>query len=132
LKGYELCIILQPDTNDAAIDELFGTIGAAIAKYNGAVIKTEKWGKRNLKFQIKKQSKGNFSFIFFNGTADTLKEIDRIVRYNEQILRYTIMKLDKEISAAGESAAAQAAPAEAPAADVQPPAPEAPAEQPTA
>jgi small subunit ribosomal protein S6 len=113
LKGYELCIIFQPDTNDAVMDELFGTLGDAIVKYNGALTKTEKWGKRNLKFAIKKQTKGNFCFLFFNGTAEALKDIDRIVRYNEQILRYTIMKVDKEISlTVADSAAAETEPAE--------------------
>ena len=107
MKGYELCIIFQPDTSDTVMDELFGTLGEAIAKYSGSITKTEKWGKRNLKFAIKKQTKGNFCFMFFNGTADILKDIDRIVRYNEQILRYTIMKLNKDFSlAVADSAAA--------------------------
>ena len=117
MKGYELCIIFQPDTNDAVMDELFGTLGDAIAKYNGSITKTEKWGKRNLKFAIKKQTKGNFCFLFFNGNAEILKDIDRIVRYNEQILRYTIMKLDKDASltvADSAAAAAETVPAATP------------------
>jgi len=122
LKGYELCIIFQPDTSDAVMDELSGALGDAIAKYNGSITKTEKWGKRNLKFAIKKQTKGNFCFIFFNGAAEALKDIDRIARYNEQILRYTIMKLDKNIDLAvadSASAAAEIAPAEMPAEAIQ-------------
>ena len=98
MKGYELCIIFQPDASDAVMDELFSVLGSAVIKYNGSVLKTEKWGKRNLKYAIKKHAKGNFCFIFFSGTAETLKEIDRIVRYNEQILRYTIIKLDKNLT----------------------------------
>ena len=98
MKGYELCIIFQPDASDAVMDELFSVLGSAVTKYNGSVLKTEKWGKRNLKYAIKKHAKGNFCFIFFSGTSETLKEIDRIVRYNEQILRYTIIKLDKNLT----------------------------------
>jgi small subunit ribosomal protein S6 len=101
LKGYELCIIFQPDASDAVMDELSSVLGAAVTKYNGSVLKTEKWGKRNLKFAIKKHTKGNFSFLFFTGTAETLKDIDRIVRYNEQILRYTVIKLDKNFTSIG-------------------------------
>lgn len=113
MKGYELCIIFQPDTSDAVMDELFGTLGDAIAKYNGLVVKTEKWGKRNLKFPIRKQTKGNFCFIFFNGTTEALKDIDRIARYNEQILRYSVMRNDKDlIRAAAENETAEAAAAE--------------------
>lgn len=113
MKGYELCIIFQPDTSDAVMDELFGTLGDAIVKYNGSIVKTEKWGKRNLKFPIRKQTKGNFCFIFFYGTAEALKDIDRIARYNEQILRYNVMRNEKDlIRAAAESEAEEAASAE--------------------
>lgn len=129
MKGYELCIIFQPDTSDAAMDELFGTLGDAIAKYNGSILKTEKWGKRNLKFAIKKQTKGNFCFLFFNATADVLKDIDRIARYNEQILRYTVMKLNKNFSLTeADTAAAVTAPAEAEAAPAEAVKEDAPAE----
>jgi len=97
LKGYELCIIFQPDASDAVMDELLSALGVAVAKYSGSMLKTEKWGKRNLKYAIKKHTKGNFCFMFFTGTAETLKEIDRVVRYNEQIMRYTVIKLAKNL-----------------------------------
>jgi small subunit ribosomal protein S6 len=124
LKGYELCIIFQPDASDAVMDELLSALGASVAKYNGSVVKTEKWGKRNLKYAIKKHTKGNFCFIFFTGTAETLKDIDRVVRYNEQIMRYTVIKLDKNfipvvIENATPAAAAAGNP-EAPAEAVEP------------
>jgi small subunit ribosomal protein S6 len=98
LKGYELCLIFQPDASDAVMDESLSVLGGAVAKYSGSVLKTEKWGKRNLKYAIKKHSKGNFCFMFFTGTAETLKEIDRNARYNEQIMRYTVIKLDKNLN----------------------------------
>ena len=124
MKGYELCIIFQPDASDAVMDELLSALGGSVAKYNGSVLKTEKWGKRNLKYAIKKHTKGNFCFIFFTGTAETLKDIDRVVRYNEQIMRYTVIKLDKNfipvVVESATSAAAAAGDPEAPAEAVEP------------
>ena len=100
MKGYELCIIFQPEASDSVMDELFSALGAVVVKYNGSMLKTEKWGKRNLKYAIKKHTKGNFCFLFFTGTAETLKDIDRTVRYNEQIIRYTVLKLEKNFTPA--------------------------------
>ncbi|MCX5901812.1 MAG: 30S ribosomal protein S6 [Proteobacteria bacterium] len=124
MKGYELCIIFQPDASDAVMDELLSALGGSVAKYNGSVLKTEKWGKRNLKYAIKKHTKGNFCFVFFTGTAETLKDIDRVVRYNEQIMRYTVIKLDKNfipvVVESATSAAAAAGDPEAPAEAVEP------------
>ena len=111
MKGYELCIIFQPESSDSVMDELFSALGAVVAKHNGSMLKTEKWGKRNLKYAIKKHTKGNFCFLFFTGTAETLKDIDRTVRYNEQVIRYTVLKLEKNFSPSGsegELAAAEA------------------------
>jgi small subunit ribosomal protein S6 len=100
------------------MDELFSALEAVVTKHNGSLLKTEKWGKRNLKYAIKKHTKGNFCFLFFTGTAETLKDIDRTVRYNEQVIRYTVLKLEKNFSTAvseGELAAAEVPiPAEAP------------------
>ncbi len=79
------------------MDELFSALGVVVAKYNGSVLKTEKWGKRNLKYAIKKHTKGNFCFLFFTGTAETLKDIDRAARYNEQIIRYTVHEARKKL-----------------------------------
>lgn len=124
MKGYELCIIFQPDASDAVMDELLSALGGSVAKYNGSVLKTEKWGKRNLKYAIKKHTKGNFCFVFFTGTAETLKDIDRVVRYNEQIMRYTVIKLDKNfipvVVENATSASAAAGDPEAPAEAVEP------------
>ncbi len=69
-----------------------------ITRNKGTALKTEKWGKKSLKFTIKKQTKGIYCFVYFTGTNTILREIDRSVRYNESILRYATLALDKRFS----------------------------------
>jgi small subunit ribosomal protein S6 len=98
LRGYELCLIIHPDASDYDIETMLNGITDIITRNKGTALKTEKWGKKSLKFTIKKQTKGIYCFVYFTGTNTILREIDRSVRYNESILRYATLALDKRFS----------------------------------
>jgi len=74
-------------------------------------LKTEKWGKKNFKYVIKKQSKGQYCFLVFEAETSALKEIERSIMYNETILRYNFIRLEKFVAPPAEPVEA-AAPAE--------------------
>ncbi len=95
MRNYELCLILHPDIQDETIDALISSVSDSVSKHKGSVLKVEKWGKKTLKHQIKKQNKGNYCFVFFSGDNDMLRDLDRIARYHENVLRYDIMRLPK-------------------------------------
>jgi ribosomal protein S6 len=42
-------------------------------------------------------SKGFFLVVYFLGNQGVLQEIDRLLRFNEQILRYQTVKIDKKL-----------------------------------
>ena len=44
---------------------------------------------------IKKQSQGHYCFLVFEAAAAALKEIERSIMYNESILRYNFIRLEK-------------------------------------
>jgi len=111
LRGYELCLIFQPETADSDIATIVNGIDELIVRHKGSVLKHEKWGKKNLKYQIKKQSKGFYYFLYFMADPPVLRELDRIIRYNEAIMRYAVMTLDKHFSP--EQLSQQTRPAEA-------------------
>lgn len=93
MRGYELCLIFHPDTGENDIDTLTQSLGDVVSKHDGVVIEVEKWGKKNLKHQIKKQSKGLFCFMRFTGPTETLADIERQIRFNETVMRYNTVRL---------------------------------------
>ncbi len=98
LRGYELCLIFHSDVSEENIDSLINTLSESIIKHKGTVLKAEKWGKKNFKFLIKKQSKGFYCFLYFEGNNEILRDIERIVKYKEIILRYNTIRLEKTIN----------------------------------
>ncbi len=95
MRIYELCLIFHNDTTDELLDQTVQSIAAIIARHSGSVLKTEKWGKKSFKYLIKKQSKGHYCFVIFEAETTVLSEIERSIMYNESILRYNFIRLEK-------------------------------------
>jgi small subunit ribosomal protein S6 len=87
-------LIIHNDSTEEQQDQMLRSIGEIIAQHKGSVLKTEKWGKRNFKYVIKKQSKGHYCFLVFEAPVSVLKEIERSIMYNEAILRYNFIRLE--------------------------------------
>ena len=98
MRIYELCLILHSDTTEEQQDQMFQSIADIIGQHSGSVLKTEKWGKKNFKFVIKKQSKGHYCFLVFEAATAALKAIERNIMYNESILRYNFIRLEKFVA----------------------------------
>jgi small subunit ribosomal protein S6 len=98
LRIYELCLIFHNDTTDEQQDQIFQSIADIVAQHSGSVLKTEKWGKKSFKFVIKKQTKGHYCFLVFEAAVTALKEIERNIMYNESILRYNFIRLEKFVA----------------------------------
>jgi len=97
LRGYETLIIAHPEASEEEINEIVDKLKNAIINSKGDWLKAEKWGERKLVYKIKGLLKGYFLLVYFLGNSDTLKTIDTILRYNERILRYQTVKLDKKV-----------------------------------
>ena len=60
---------------------LLGALGAE-------VIKMENWGKRRLAYDIRKQREGTYAVLEVSAEPSTVKEFERQLRLNENILRF--------------------------------------------
>jgi len=88
LRGYELILITDPDITEDEVSTITNKVTDTITQLQGKVVKVEKWGKRKLTYKVKKNSKGYYVIFYFMVSPDSLKEIERTLRYNEKILRY--------------------------------------------
>jgi small subunit ribosomal protein S6 len=95
LRGYELCLIFKHETTEESIDQIINNLQEKAISNGGDIIKIEKWGKRSLKYAIKKQQKGYYCFVTVTGDNNTLHEIERMFKYDESVLRYSYLRLDE-------------------------------------
>ena len=92
---YENTIVAKQDLAEKEIKTIKDKYNELINNSYGIVIKIEEWGLLNLAKRIKNYKKGFYIHYKFEGTKDTLSEIEKKIRVDGSILRYLTVKYKK-------------------------------------
>ena len=92
---YENTIIAKQDLAEREIKSIKEKYNELINNSSGKVIKIEEWGLLNLANKIKNYRKGFYIHFKFEGSKETLNEIDRKIRVDSSILRHLTVKYKK-------------------------------------
>lgn len=92
---YENVFIARPDISATQVEALTESMSNIIKENGGNVTKTEYWGLKNLAYRIKKSRKGHYSLLNIDAPADALKELERNMRINEDVIRYLSVRVDE-------------------------------------
>ncbi len=98
---YEHVLIARQDISPQQAEQLNEDMKALIESLGGHIAKIEYWGLRNLTFRIKKNRKGHYSLMAVDAPPAAVKEMERQLSINEDVLRYMTVRveeLDLELS----------------------------------
>lgn len=96
VRDYEVLYVLRPDIEEEAVDPIIARYDETIAKTGGTVVKTDKWGKRRLAYEIKDQLEGYYVLTTFQAPNEASQELDRLMRIADEVLRHLIVRLDED------------------------------------
>ena len=94
MRLYECVIIGRQDVSSGHVEELVNDFCSIIEKDGGSIKKREYWGLRSLAYRIKKNRKGHYILLNFETNPETLKEFERVMGLNEDILRFMTIVID--------------------------------------
>jgi small subunit ribosomal protein S6 len=95
LHKYEMIYILQPDVDTNTANDVQNRLAQAITSQQGEVTATEVWGKRNLAYTIDKYGTGIYVLHRFTMNPAGADELERLLRFNENVIRYLILRDDE-------------------------------------
>ena len=98
---YEHVLITRQDISPQQAETLNEELKTLIEGLGGHIAKIEYWGLRNLSYRIKKNRKGHYSLLAIDAPSDAVKEMERQLSINEDVLRYLTLRveeLDLELS----------------------------------
>jgi small subunit ribosomal protein S6 len=88
LYPYEILVIFDPRPTDEEVAALLVKLQDNVKALGAETIKAESWGKRRLAYEIRKQREGTYAVIECAATPATIKEFERQLGLNEQVLRF--------------------------------------------
>jgi len=92
MRKYETIFILHPSLDEEAVKAGVEKFKGVIENGGGVVDNVDFWGKRKLAYDIKKVSEGYYTLINFSSEPELPKELDRIFRISDNIVRHIIIK----------------------------------------
>lgn len=95
MANYESVLIARQDLGVSQVNELVSNLSDVIKNQGGEVVKTDNWGLKNLAYRIKKNRKGHYVLLNIVAPANAIKEYERLMRLNEDIIRYMTVKVDE-------------------------------------
>ena len=92
---YENTIVAKQDLAEREIKSIKEKYNELINNSSGKVVKIEEWGLLNLANRIKNYRKGFYIHFKFEGSKETLNEIDKKIKVDSSILRHLTVKYKK-------------------------------------
>ena len=101
MRRYETIFIASPTLTDEQADELVKQYEGVIAEQGGELLKTDKWGRKKLAYEVQKFSEGYFTLFELNAGPTLIAELERRFRNNDVVIKYMSVRMDVAEKAAG-------------------------------
>ena len=92
---YESTFIARQDMSRADITKLADSLASIIEQGGGKVLKNEYWGLKSLAYKIEKNRKGHYTMLAIEAPAPAIKEMERNMHINEDIVRSLTVRVDE-------------------------------------
>ena len=95
MANYESVLIARQDLGASQVNSIVEDLSSVIKKEGGEVVRVDNWGLKNLAYRIKKNRKGHYVILNIAAPASAIAEYERVMRVNEDIIRYMTVKVDQ-------------------------------------
>ena len=95
MRLYESVFIARQDITSAQVEAMADEFAEIITSAGGSIKKREYWGLRSLAYRIKKNRKGHYVMFNMETGSEALREYERIMGLNEDILRFLNLQIEE-------------------------------------
>jgi len=95
MQKYESVLIARQDLGASQVNNIVSDLSEVIKKEGGEVVRVDNWGLKTLAYRIKKNRKGHYVLMNISAPASAIAEYERVMRFNEDIIRYMTLKVDE-------------------------------------
>lgn len=91
MKDYEIMYVVKP-IEEEVFEAVVSKFNKLITDNGGNVEKTDRWGKKRLAYEIQDFNEGLYVLVTFSAEPACVKELDRVMKITEEILRHVVVR----------------------------------------
>lgn len=95
LREYDFTIITRGDLPEGESSKVLSGYEGLMTRDGGEILKRDDWGSKKLAYPIKKQFRGNYVNYDFVGSPASVAEMERLMRIDDNVLRYLVVRVDE-------------------------------------
>ncbi len=92
MQTYETMFIINSQLEDEKIEEHIERVKALIEREGGEITNLDKWGRKKLSYEVKKQREGYYVVMNFTAPSKACNELERTFKITDGFLRYLIIR----------------------------------------
>lgn len=94
MRNYESVIIIRPGAAaEAELTTIIDKYSGVITAHEGEITGIDRWGLQKLAYPINKEIQGVYLLFRFAIAPDGIKEMERLLRIDDRILKFLTVKL---------------------------------------
>lgn len=96
LREYDFTIITRGDLPEGENAKVLANYERLMVDGGGEILKRDEWGIKRLSYPIKKAFRGHYVNYDFVGTPESMAEMERLMRIDDNVLRHLTVRVDEE------------------------------------
>ena len=97
MRHYEVVFLVHPDQSEQ-VPAMVERYTALVKEANGAIHRSEYWGRRQLAYPINKIHKAHYIMLNIECDGATLAELENTFRFNDAVIRHLVVRRERAIT----------------------------------
>jgi len=90
-RTYETLYIVRPNLDEDAVDRTVAGVEEYIKGLGGAIVSTEKKGRRRLSYEVDKMRDGYYVLTIFTAQPEAVAQTKRMMSLSDDIIRHLVV-----------------------------------------
>jgi small subunit ribosomal protein S6 len=96
MRHYENLVVIKATLTNEEIESQVEALKQTIVDNGGEIVAVNNMGIKKLAYEVQKQKRGYYTNIFYKIAPNAIKEIERLERLNEDVIKFITVKYDNK------------------------------------
>ena len=93
MRRFETLLLLSPELAAEAREALIAALSGVIEREQGAIVKIDHWGMKELAYPVRKQMRGYYVRFEYNAPPALVAEFERNIRISDGMFKFVTVRL---------------------------------------